>query len=274
MWDKISKKTKYSVEFKTEELIKRAVDKIKLMSEIRRVQIEVTKRDLEIKESGVEGGRITSNRISFVTNKQPLPDVLTYLQRETELTRGTLVEILKQSDRLKDFSINPAMYMNEVAKLINRALHELAIDGIKYELIEDQAYEMHLFEQQEIEEYFDRLYTVSSSDNRTPFDFIAYDSDKEKEIATLLDSDDRVRFFCKLPRWFKVATPIGDYNPDWALVVEDSQKLYLVRETKSSLERDLRRETENKKVDCGKAHFKTLGVNFKDAKTIFEVLQT
>lgn len=272
LWDKISKKTKYSVEFKTDELIKRAVHKIKLMSEIRQVQIEVTKRDLEIKESGVEGGRITSNRISFVTNKQPLPDVLAYLQRETELTRGTLVEILKQSDRLKDFSINPAMYMTEVAKLINRALHELAIDGIKYELIEGQAYEMHLFEQQEIEEYFDRLYTVSSSDNRTPFDFIAYDSDKEKEIATLLDSDDRVRFFCKLPRWFKVATPIGDYNPDWALVVEDSQKLYLVRETKSSLERDLRRETENKKVDCGKAHFKTLGVNFKDAKSVFEVL--
>lgn len=273
LWDKISKKTKYSVEFKTEELVRRAVDKIKLMSEIRQVRIEITKRDLEIKESGVEGGRITSNRISFVSNKQSLPDILTYLQRETELTRGTLVKILKQSARLKDFAVNPAMYMTEVAKLINRALHELVIDGIKYELIAGQSYEMRLFEQQEIEEYFDRLYTITSQDNRTPFDFIAYDSDKEQQIAKLLDLDDRVRFFCKLPRWFKVSTPLGDYNPDWALVVEENQKLYLVRETKSTLERDMRRETENRKVDCGKAHFKTLGVNFKDAKTIFEVLQ-
>src|SRR3989304_5978896 len=72
---------------------------------------------------------------------------------------------------------------------------------------------------------------------------------------------------------FKVATPLGDYNPDWAVVVEDTQKLYLVRETKSTLDRDKRRESENKKVDCGKAHFNALGVNFKDAATIYEVLQ-
>jgi len=273
LWNKISKKTKYSVEFETEELIKRTVEKFKVMPEIKQVQIEITKRDLEMKESGLEGGRITSNRIYLVHNKQSLPDILAYLQRETELTRGTLVEILKQSARLKDFSVNPAMFMTEAAKLIKRALHELAIDGIKYEPIAGQAYEMHLFEQQEIEEYFDRLYTVSSNDNRTPFDFIAYDSDKENETAKLLDSDDHVKFFCKLPRWFKVATPLGDYNPDWALVVEDSQKLYLVRETKSTLNRDDRRTVENKKVDCGKAHFKALGVNFKDAVSINEVLQ-
>ena len=102
---------------------------------------------------------------------------------------------------------------------------------------------------------------------------IAYDSNVEAEGAKLLDTDEKMKFFCKLPRWFKVATPLGDYNPDWAVVVEDTQKLYLVRETKSSLDRDKRRESENKKVDCGKAHFAALGVNFKDATTIYEVLQ-
>ena len=78
--------------------------------------------------------------------------------------------------------------------------------------------------------------------------------------------------YAKLPGWFKVPTPLGDYNPDWALVLEDSEKLYLVRETKSTLDRDKRRETENKKVDCGKAHFSSLGVNFKDADSIHAVL--
>lgn len=273
LWDKISQKTRYSVEFKTEDLIRLATDKIKKMAEIRKVQIEITKRDLEIKESGVEGGRITSSRTHIVDSKQPLPDILAFLQRETELTRGTLVEVLKQSEKLKDFTTNPVMFMTEAAKLINRALHELIIDGIKYEPISGQFYEMRLFEQAEVEEYLNRLYAVESVDNRTPYDYIVYDSDTEEKIAELLDSDEKVKFFCKLPRWFKVATPLGDYNPDWAVVVEDSQRLYLVRETKSTLDRDKRREAENKKVDCGKAHFKALGVNFKDATTIHEVLQ-
>lgn len=189
------------------------------------------------------------------------------------MTRGTLVQIIKKSGRLKEFSINPQAFMTEFAKLINRALNELIIDDIKYEPIAGQFYEMRLFEKQEVEEYLTHLYTVTSKDNRTPFDVIAYESGTEEEVAKLLDGDDKVKFFCKLPRWFKVATPLGSYNPDWAVVVEDSRKLYLVRETKSTLDRDKRRESENKKVDCGKAHFKALGVNFKDATTIHGVLQ-
>jgi len=273
LWNKISQKTKYSVEFETSTLIALAASKIKSMPEIRAVQIEITKRDLEITEAGVDGGRITSNRTHIVSNRQPLPDILTFLQRETELTRATLVEILKASGRLQEFPVNPQAFMTETAKLINRALHELIIDGIKYEPLPNQYYEMRLFESQEIEEYFSRLYQVQSKDNRTPYDYIAYDSSPEAEVAKLLDADERVKFFCKLPRWFKVATPLGDYNPDWAVVVEDNKKLYLVRETKSTLDRDKRRESENKKVDCGKAHFKALGVNFKDATTIYEVLE-
>lgn len=273
LWDKISQKTRYSVEFKTEKLIEIASAKIKNMAEIKAVQIEITKRDLEIKESGLEGGLISSNRTHIVSNEQPLPDILAFLQRETELTRGTLVEILKSSGRLKEFTVNPQAFMTEAAKLINRALHELIIDGIKYEPIMGQFFEMRLFEIQEVEEYLTRLYQIQSTDNRTPYDYIAYESGTEEEVAKLLDNDERVKFFCKLPRWFKVATPLGDYNPDWAVVVEDTPKLYLVRETKSTLDRDKRRESENKKVDCGKAHFKALGVNFKDATTIHEVLQ-
>ena len=273
LWDKISQKTRYSVEFQTDILIEQAADKIKKMAETKAVQIEITKRDLEIREAGVEGGKITSNRTYIVKNEQPLPDILAFLQRETELTRGTLVKILKASGRLQNFTINPQSFMTETAKLINRALHELIIDGIKYEPLPGQYYEMRLFEEKEVKEYMNCLYEVQSSDNRTPYNYIKYDSGVEKEVAELLDADEKVKFFCKLPRWFKVATPLGDYNPDWAVVVEDDEKLYLVRETKSTLERDKRRESENKKVDCGKAHFTALGVNFKDAKTIFDVLQ-
>ncbi|MBF0203728.1 MAG: DEAD/DEAH box helicase family protein [Desulfamplus sp.] len=273
LWAKISQKTRYSVEFETQTLIDRASEKIEKMAAIQAVQIEITKRDLAIKESGLEGGKITSNRTHRVSTQQPLPDILAFLQRETELTRETLAKILKFSGRLKEFSVNPQAFMTETARLINRALHELIIDGIKYEPMAGQFYEMRLFEIKEVEEYLNRLYKIESSDNRTPYDFIAYDSSPEQRVAELLDSDEKIKFFCKLPRWFKVSTPIGDYNPDWAVVVEDSHKLYLVRETKSTLDREKRKESENKKIDCGKAHFKALGVNFKDATNIYEVLQ-
>lgn len=273
LWDKISQKTRYSVEFQTDILIERAAEKINKMAETKAVQIEITKRDLEIKEMGVEGGKITSNRTYIVKNEQPLPDILAFLQRETELTRGTLVQILKTSGRIQDFTINPQAFMTETAKLINRALHELIIDGIKYEPLPGQYYEMRLFEEKEVKEYINSLYEVQSNDNRTPYNYIKFDSGVERDVAELLDGDEKVKFFCKLPRWFRVATPLGDYNPDWAVVVEDDEKLYLVRETKSTLERDKRRESENKKVDCGKEHFKALGVNFKDATSIYDVLQ-
>lgn len=272
LWDKIKNKTKYSVEFESAELIRRAVAKLKDMQEIFPVRILIDKTEVDITEAGIESGKVLDSRTEIAKATRGLPDILAFLQRETELTRGTLVEILKQSGRLKDFRINPQMFMTETSKLINRALHELIIDGIKYELIEGQYYEMRLFEEKEIEEYLNRLYVVQSKE-KTPYDYIAYDSEVEKEIAQKLDTNENVKFFCKLPRWFVVPTPLGNYNPDWAVVTERDQKLYLVRETKSTHDKDKRRSIENKKVDCGKAHFATLGVNFKVATDIREVLE-
>lgn len=204
-------------------------------------------------------------------------------ERRQTIERGLRLPVNQYGDRICDDQVNRlTVIANETFENFAKGLQsdiEAAIDpngGFKFGRvppIAGQFYEMRLFEIQEVEEYLTRFYTVKSTDNRTPYDFIAYDSATEEEVAGLLDGDDRVKFFCKLPRWFKVATPLGGYNPDWAVVVEDSQKLYLVRETKSTLDRDKRRENENKKVDCGKAHFKALGVNFKDATTIHEILQ-
>ena len=114
---------------------------------------------------------------------------------------------------------------------------KLKFDGIKYEKIEGQVYEMRLFEEEEIETYLNRLYKVRSKE-KTPYDFVEIDSDStvEKEVA------------------------------------ENDEKLYLVRETKSTHDRDKRRETENWKIDCGRAHFDALGVNFEVATNIHEVL--
>lgn len=272
LWERINKKTRYRVEFSTDELIERATAKIKKMEKIHPVQILIDKTEVNLTEAGVEGGRVLDSKANYASEVRFLPDILAFLQRETELTRGTLVEILKQSGRLAEFKVNPQAFMTEVSKLITRTMNELVIDGIKYEKLDGQAYEMRLFEEKEIEEYLSRLYTVQSSDDRTPYDFVPFDSEVERDVAEKLDSSEAVRFFCKLPGWFKIPTPLGDYNPDWAVVLERDAKLYLVRETKDTHDRDKRRDTENRKIDCGRAHFRELGVDYEVATNIQEVL--
>jgi len=272
LWGKINKKTRHCVEFETDDLIARSVEKIGKMEQIQPVRIFIDKTEVDITQAGVEGGKILDSRTEWAQMPTFLPDILTFLQRETELTRGTLVEILKQSGRLEEFTINPQAFMTEIAKLINRALYEMVVDGIKYERLENQIYEMRLFQEKEIEEYLSRLYEIQSTDDRSPYDYVQYDSEIEREIAERLDTNENVKFFCKLPRWFVVPTPLGNYNPDWAVVTEKDEKVYLIRETKSTHDRDKRRDFENRKIDCGQAHFNALGVNFKVATNIHEVL--
>ncbi len=269
---KINKKTRYTVEFKTEDLVSKAVEKIGRMEEIQPTRIIIEKTEVEVSAAGIDGGRVLDSRMQTVQTHTVLPDILAYLQRETELTRNTLVEILKRSGRLREFAVNPQAFMTETAKLIRRTLRELVVDGIKYEQLEGQIYEMRLFEEKEIEDYLSRLYTVQNTNDKTPYDFIPYDSEVEREVAEKLDQNENVKFYCKLPRWFVVPTPLGNYNPDWAVVTENDEKLYLVRETKSTHDTAKRRDIENRKIACGKSHFETLGVNFKVATNIHEVL--
>ena len=273
LWDKISQKTRYRVTFKNEDLVEKALELISDMPEIKPLALTIGKQEVKITSSGVEAGRtLQIARDQAVVTHDTLPDILAFLQRETDLTRGTLVEILKGCGRLQDFRVNPQAFMIEVAKQIKRTLQELIIKGIEYERIGDQRYEMHLFEQEDVERYISNLYKIqrqydgegSSQVYRTPYNYIEYDSDGEREIANSLDDDENVRFFCKLPSWFKVQTPLGTYNPDWSLVTEDEGKLYLVRESKSTHDSAKRRPTENLKIKCGKAHFKALGVDFTE----------
>ena len=276
LWDKIGQKTRYRVEFSTEQLVEKAVGKIQAMEKIRPVVLELEKSEVDLTVAGVEQGKVVATDSHKTDSVKFLPDILTFLQRETELTRGTLVEILKQSGRLAEFKVNPQAFMTEVAKLLRRSLSELIVDGIKYERIAGQTYEMRLFEENEIETYLSRLYEVQSTDDRTPYDYILIDNDSsiERDIAEKLDSNEDVKFFCKLPDWFKIPTPIGTYNPDWAIVLHGDEKLYLVKETKSTHVGHLRRDNENRKIKCGSEHFKALNVDFGVATTIHEVLES
>lgn len=279
LWKKINQKTKYAVEFKTDELVNRAASNIKEMEAIHSPKLITSKTETKITQAGVEGGKVLDSKTELLQTRGYLPDILAYLQRETELTRKTLVDILKKSERLKDFTVNPQAFMTEASKHISKALSAMVTDGIKYEILPGQSYEMRLFEfdengnEREMIEYMNKLHEIQSKDNRTLYDYVVVDSTVEREVAEKLDSHENVKFFCKLPRWFVVPTPVGNYNPDWAVVTERDEKLYLIRETKSTHDSDKRRTIENQKIKCGKAHFDKLGVNFKVAINIDEVLE-
>jgi type III restriction enzyme len=148
-WDRIKPKTNYPVEFETDTFVRRAVDAIKRMEKIEAPKIRVTVGQLDVKRRGIAstGMRVSEDRVSM--NSFPVPDVLAYLQNETELTRSTLVRILKESGRLGDFFTDPQRFMDPVANTLKYELHRLLVDGIKYECIggdgPETEWEMMLF---------------------------------------------------------------------------------------------------------------------------------
>lgn len=259
LWERIKHKTRYRVDYDSAYLINEAAKEVAGIPKITAPRIVATKAGIQIDKQGVstEIHRIKEDEGDYGVNR--IPDLLSFHQHETELTRHTLAEILIASGRLKDVPVNPQQFLDESLKAIRRALNRIIVEGIKYERIEGHAYEMQLFESQELESYLDRLIKVGKS----IYDDIEYGSDKEKEIAEALDRREDIKLFVKLPGWFKVETPVGTYNPDWAIVLECDNKLYLVRESKGSTDQDDLRNREWAKIICGKAHFDELNVDFE-----------
>ncbi len=273
LWDKIKHRTRYRVAFDTDALISRAVNRIKELEPIKPVRIAMTRVDVDISDAGVSTDRKLEEKSREAGGVRVLPDLLAYLQKETELTRHTLVEILKGTGRLAEFQINPQAFMAMTAREISRALHDLMLEGIQYEKIANHYWEMRRIEEEAekgMVRYLNNLYPVQNAE-KCLFDMVEYDSEVEKEFARDLDNNEHVRLFVKLPSWFKIDTPIGPYNPDWAFVTHRDEKLYFVRETKSTLDNQERRSKENQKILCGKRHFETIGVDYDVVTKLAEV---
>jgi type III restriction enzyme len=277
LWERISQKTRYSIEFSTQQLIDLASHKLNNMPFVKPVTLTIDHHQAKLTEAGFGSARmISTTKERYVSSHQALPDLIGALQDRTQLTRGTLLDIIKRCHRLSEFKNNPQGFIAETSKQIHKALDELLVDGIRYQKLAGENYEMALFDEPELEAYLDRSYEVKYGNQgkqvQTPYDFIEYDSHIEHMTAQTLDGADNVKFFCKLPRWFTIPTPVGDYNPDWAVVLDDDEKVYLIRETKTTHDGDKRRLEENLKILCGQAHFKALdGVNFRVATSVAEV---
>ena len=142
------------------------------------------------------------------------------------------------------------------------------VDGIKYQRLGDEHfYAQELFEQEELTGY---LKNMLAETKKSVYEQVVYDSDTEATFADSLEKNEAVKIYAKLPGWFKVPTPLGTYNPDWAVLVErnGTERLYLVVETKSSLFTDDLRDRKGAMITCGKAHFEALEVREAPVKYV------
>ena len=269
LWDRIKHQTTYRVQFDNEKLVTDAVALMKKAPAIAKTRLQWRKADIVIGKAGVQATeKAGATTVVLDETDIELPDLLTDLQDRTQLTRRTITRILRDSGRLDDFKRNPQQYIELVGETINRCKRMALVDGIRYQRLgDDHFYVQELFEQSELTGY---LQNMLMNTTKSVYEHVVYDSNTERDFADALEENDAIKVYAKLPGWFKVPTPLGTYNPDWAVLVEHegAQRLYFVVETKSSLFTDDLRDKESAKIECGRAHFEALHVGENPAKYV------
>lgn len=319
IWDLIKHQTQYQVTFDSDELVENVAQALRDMEPVKPPQVQATKMRLLMSEDGIEGRLLavnsqqqpyqidnklnnddknadahTHHSVSddALTHHWQLPNVLTYLARHTKLTRHTLLKILRKSERVGDLLVNPQLFLDRVVGVVKQTQTNLMVQGIEYEK-NGQSYAQKLLERLETQSSI--IYVNTDTDNhnfkvsdpsKTIFDnLIPLDSGTEYQFAQDCESMESVRFYFKLPSWFKINTPVGTYNPDWAVVKEDEdevKKLFFVAETKNTgglsvvgqpIELAKLPLSQQQRIHCGHAHFKALknDVQFKVVERVVQL---
>ena len=268
IWDRIKYQTTYRVEYNTAELIEKAAKAVNQMPATGKSVIKTTKTALEFDDTGI----VMETKASYTTSLDGMfliPDLLFYIQERTKLTRATIFEILKKSGRISEVLINPQLFLDNAVVAIKNVLTELMIEGIKYNKIGSKEYEMRLFEDYEIH-INDLTFNINKNDKTIYSNLVPLDSNVEYEFAKECESRDDIEFYFKLPFWFKIKTPIGNYNPDWALIKKNEKTVYFVAETKSTGQE--LKTSEERKIKCGYAHFNEFeDVKYRQVATVGEL---
>ena len=269
LWDRIKHKTTYRVAFDNEILLEKCAAALRKAPAIPKARLQWRKADIAIGQAGVETTE-TAGSATVVLDEAHigLPDLLTELQDRTQLTRRSIHRILTESCRLDDFKRNPQQFIELAAQAVNRCKRQALVDGIKYQRVGDKSYyAQELFERKELTGCLKNMLDTEKS----VYEKVIYESETEARFADQLEKNTAVKVYAKLPGWFTVPTPLGSYNPDWAVLIESdaAERLYLVVETKGTTLLDDLRLTEAAKIKCGRAHFRALEI--REAPARYEV---
>lgn len=309
LWERIAVDTSYRVHLDSKDIADIAVTRLKEAAKyIQPLQIRIAESNLEIRRSGVKTGmgEVKASPASVhLDHHYPLPDIVAELQKATDLSRKTIIDVLKGSETLDTFINNPGEYIVAARKILQSVVEEVAVSSAVFRprIVDDETYMEKtgyeprynaaldqnensdnlwksisgggeyltegvampiiptddIFNQLrgDLSDYpLDKLYKVSQPE-KTDYDYLVLDSDVERQFAQKLESSSAVKFFMKLPSNFKIDTPSGKYNPDWAYVLEDEdgEKTFCVVETKSTHNEAERRAGENQKIKVGENHY-------------------
>ena len=281
LWQRISRKTRYAVTVDSDRLVAEVLKQLE-EEHIHRARLFVRKAVVRVRRNdtltavltGGSGGTEIEAEYELPNMIELINSLLEYSSPPLAVTRTTLVRLcIEGSETVQQMMLaNPYQFAATVVRLLKHALAEQLVDGIKYSPI-DEWYAQELFKQEENPGTKQVASPYDDTGNGAGlYDLTACDSDVEVKFAHKLEENSGVRLYIKLPAWFKVETPLGEYEPDWALVFEphdehgnsNQSRLYLMRETKSSEQLADLREEERWKVRCGLSHFQAaLGVNYK-----------
>jgi type III restriction enzyme len=265
LWSRIQKKTTYRVEFDNELLIANCVQALLDSPRIppaviqwRTAGIAIGRAGLTAREKADGANTVTGFAKDTVI---PVPDVVTELESRTHLTRRTITQILLASGRLNELKQNPQQFIENVTKIMNYQKQMLIVGGIRYkQLGGSEVFAQELFETEELTGYLKNMLTDTT---KSLYEAVVYDSGTELAFAKELEAQSAVKLYMKLPGWFHVPTPLGEYRPDWAVILEQEGKdvLFFVVETKSTLFTFELKSKEEQKIACGRKHFEELSVD-------------
>ncbi|MDE6311215.1 MAG: DEAD/DEAH box helicase family protein [Muribaculaceae bacterium] len=267
LWAQINVRSIYTVDFSTDELIEKCIEEINLCLNVTKIHIKITAGsmeqipDREALETGsaMKQGKTIRKTVHEALGKTVKYDLIGDLVRETGLTRRTVIRILQGISPAKflKFRVNPEEFIIKVASIINDCKAIAVIQKISY-CPTDQTFDADLFTVNEVRGV---VWENALESEKSLYDLVVIDSKgTEMEFAKQLESNTDVEVYTKLPREFYINTPMGHYNPDWAIVFREGgvKHVYFIAETKGSMRRVELRDIEKSKIACAKRHFASL----------------
>ena len=269
LWNQINKKSDYVVDFDTEELISNSISSLdkklrvpKIYYQVRTGMMDEIKSKDELASGNAMSVKTSKTMVTVPsTGSNVKYDLIGKLVENTGLTRKTIARVLKgvKEDTFNQFKDNPEEFIIRSSNIINDEKATAIIQHITYDVLDDE-YNTDIFTDASIR---GKLGVNTMKANKHLFDHVRYDSTNEERFAKELDTSDEVSVYVKLPDGFFISTPVGKYNPDWAVAFYEGQikHIYFVAETKGSLDSlhlNHITPTEQAKIDCARQHFKAI----------------
>ena len=266
LWSKINSKSVYVVDFDTDELIRKSIASLDAKLSVSKIYFRVESGAMDTiksKEELVSGASFVKEKsasygVTITANSNVKYDLIGKLVDETRLTRKAVIAILQgiQPHVFNQFKDNPEEFIVKAAALINDEKATAIIEHITYDVL-DEHYGMDVFTDPTIK---GKLGVNAMKAKKHLYDHIVYDSSNERDFATDLDTNTDVAVYVKLPDGFYISTPVGHYNPDWAIAFYEGKvkHIYFVAETKGSMSSMQLRLIEESKIHCAREHFKAI----------------